>query len=124
MNRVILCGHLGKDPKVGEKNGRAYVLFSLATNEVWFDESGAKHERTDWHWVTCFNGQAKGAQKLQKGDRVLIEGKLRTSRREKEGVEYDAVQVLAEKIDFMKLKSREDIEPEPSELGDDDDVPF
>jgi len=35
MNKVILCGNLGKDPEVREIGENKLATFSLATNEKW-----------------------------------------------------------------------------------------
>ncbi len=48
VNKVILLGNLGADPKVRYTNeGTAVASLSLATNEQWTD--GAKQERVEWH---------------------------------------------------------------------------
>lgn len=72
MNKVILSGNLGKDPK---KNNGGSVYLRIATSEF------AKGERkTSWHDVICFNGQADFAgEYLKSGDRVLVEGRINYS---------------------------------------------
>lgn len=45
INQVILIGHLGQDPEIGEtQGGKLYVAGKLATRE--FEKDGAKR------WVT------------------------------------------------------------------------
>jgi single-strand DNA-binding protein len=123
MNQVLLTGHLGKAPKVGEKNGREFAMFSLATKEVWKDKNGELQEHTDWHWIVVFNGQVQGVRTLKAGDRVLVEGQLRYYQRERDGVEYTACQVLARRVEFQKLKGRGEQQPAEPEI-DLDDIPF
>lgn len=51
VNKVLLVGHLGKDPDVRfTPSGRAMCKFPLATSEVWNTDAG-KQERTEWHRV-------------------------------------------------------------------------
>ena len=56
INKVILVGHLGKDPEVKKTNNDAkYARFTLATTENYKDKvSGEKKEITEWHNIICF----------------------------------------------------------------------
>lgn len=57
VNKVILVGHLGKDPEVRSfPNGGRVANFSVATSETWKDKaSGEKKERTEWHRISVLN---------------------------------------------------------------------
>ncbi len=82
INKVILVGNLGDDPKVSNtNNGTKIVNMNLATSESWKDRStGERKERTEWHRVVIFNpGLADVAEKyLRKGSKVYLEGQLQT----------------------------------------------
>ena len=82
INKVILVGNLGADPKVSNTaNGAKIVHLSIATTDSWKDKlSGEKKERTEWHRVVIFNPQlADVADKyLKKGSKVYLEGQLQT----------------------------------------------
>lgn len=82
VNKVILVGHLGKDPEARSfQSGGEIVNMSLATSERWKDRtSGEQKERTEWHNIVIMNeGLVKVAkQYLRKGGKVYIEGALRT----------------------------------------------
>lgn len=82
LNRVSLIGNLGADPEVrNTQSGPKIVTMSIATSERWKDQSsGETRERTEWHRVVIFNeGLANVAERyLQKGAKVLVEGKLST----------------------------------------------
>ena len=84
INKVILVGNLGADPKVGTtQSGTKVVNLSVATSDSWKDKvSGERKERTEWHRVVVFNPQlADVAEKyLHKGSKVFIEGQLQTRR--------------------------------------------
>lgn len=79
VNKVILIGHLGKDPQVRTLEGDVCVAsFPLATKEV-FMKDGKRVEQTEWHNIILWRGLAEAAGKyLRKGKLVYIEGRLRT----------------------------------------------
>jgi single-strand DNA-binding protein len=114
INKVILVGHLGKDPDVRCLEGNVSVVsFPLATSES-FNKDGRKVEQTEWHNIVMWRGLADVAAKyLQKGKLVYIEGKLRTrSFEDKEGNKKYTTEVVAE--NFTLLGRKTDFENEPS----------
>jgi single-strand DNA-binding protein len=81
VNKVILVGHLGRDPEVRTSQLGKIVQLSLATSERWKDRmSGETKERTEWHRVVIFDEKiGEIAEKyLRKGSLVYLEGELRT----------------------------------------------
>ncbi len=81
LNRVILLGNLGADPELRMTNGGTAVLnIRLATSETYLDRNKQRQERTEWHRVVIWGKRAEALGKiLTKGDRILVEGSLRTS---------------------------------------------
>jgi len=107
INKVILVGHLGKDPEVRYLEGNVSVTsFPLATSES-FNKDGRKVEQTEWHNIVMWRGLADVAAKyLQKGKLVYIEGKLRTrSFEDKEGVKKYTTEIVAENFTLLGRKS-------------------
>lgn len=79
LNKVILRGHIGRDPEVKvTKKGRQIATFFLATRFSWKDEDGEWQIHTDWHRITIFRESTIGWVKniLKKGDMVDVEGRL------------------------------------------------
>ncbi len=108
MNQVFLIGHLGNGPELySTQSGSNYAKFSLASHEAW-GQGEDRRERTDWHQVIAWNGLAESARHLGKGDRVAIRGKLRTSRYEKDGQPRTRVEIEAQEIEFLTVKSFQD----------------
>ena len=102
VNKVILIGHLGKDPEVRYmQNGDAVASFTIATSESWKDKAtGEKQEKTEWHRLTAFRrlGEIVG-EYLQKGSSVYVEGKLVTRKwQDKEGVDRYTTEILADAV--------------------------
>jgi len=80
VNKVILIGHLGKDPEVRHLDSNSVVAnFPLATSESYTNREGNRVEQTEWHNVVLWKRLAEIAEKyLRKGSLVYIEGRLRT----------------------------------------------
>ena len=107
INKVILVGHLGKDPEVRYLEGGVSVAsFPLATTET-FNKDGRKVEQTEWHNIVLWRSLADVAAKfLQKGKLVYIEGKLRTrSFEDKEGHKKYTTEIVAENFTLLGRKS-------------------
>src|SRR5215217_4232367 len=112
INKVILVGHLGKDPEIRYLEGGVSVTsFPLATSET-YNKDGKKVEQTEWHNIVLWRSLADVAAKfLQKGKLVYIEGKLRTRFFEdKEGVKKYTTEIVAE--NFTLLGRKTDFEQE------------
>ena len=82
VNKVILVGNLGKDPKVSTLNsGDKVVSFTLATSESWKDKNtGERREKTEWHNVVVYNENIGRVveQYCKKGSQVYLEGQIQT----------------------------------------------
>uniref|UniRef100_A0A8D8MBT6 Single-stranded DNA-binding protein n=1 Tax=Cacopsylla melanoneura TaxID=428564 RepID=A0A8D8MBT6_9HEMI len=81
INKVILIGYLGKDPKVRYmSNGNAVANFDIATSEIWKDKiTNEQKEKIEWHKIVIFGKLAEIAgEYLKKGSQVYIEGALQT----------------------------------------------
>jgi single-strand DNA-binding protein len=82
VNKVILVGNLGKDPKVSTMNsGDRAVSFTLATSETWKDKNtGERREKTEWHNVVVYNENIGRVveQYCKKGSKVYLEGQIQS----------------------------------------------
>jgi single-strand DNA-binding protein len=80
LNKVMLIGHLGKDPEVRyTASGKAVATFTLATSQQWRDQDGNDQERTEWHRVVAWGrlGEVCG-EYLSKGRQAFIEGRIQS----------------------------------------------
>lgn len=82
VNKVILIGNTGKAPDVKTfDNGGCVAQFSLATTKRGFTTKDGRQipDRTEWHNIVLQNNLAKIAEQyVKKGDKLYIEGELRT----------------------------------------------
>ncbi|MDP3729574.1 MAG: single-stranded DNA-binding protein [bacterium] len=101
LNKVFILGRLTADPQLRSTQGGTQVAsFSMATNRVWNDPSGAKKESTEFHNVVVWGRQAEVAsQFLIKGSLALIEGRLQTREWEgKDGQKRRTTEIVCERI--------------------------
>lgn len=104
VNKAILLGHLGQDPKGAQtQSGNAICSVSLATSRKYKDGQGQVQEETEWHRLTFFGRLAEVAQQyLKKGSCIYVEGRLRTRKyTDKEGIERFQTEVVVEDFKFL-----------------------
>jgi len=121
VNRVILIGHLGRDPEVrNTAAGAPIATLSIATSESWRDKAtGERKEKTEWHRVVIFaEVLAKLSQQyLKKGSKVYLEGKLRTRKwTDQGGVEKYTTEIVLENFDStMVILDKREGGPPPAD---------
>lgn len=104
VNKVILLGHLGKDPEIRViESGKKVASFTLATTETYKDKNGQKVENTEWHNVVFWGPVVDVFEKyVKKGTQIYIEGKLRTrSYDSKEGVKKYITEILGDNMTLL-----------------------
>lgn len=109
VNKVILMGNVGKDPDVKTfDNGGVVAQFPLATTKRGFTTKDGREipERTEWHNIVLSNGLAKIAgQYVKKGDKLYIEGELRTrSYEDNNGVKHFITEVYGYDMEMLSPK--------------------
>lgn len=108
VNKVILIGNLGADPEIRHlQNDVSVANFRIATSETFKDKNtGEKREQTEWHSIVAWRGLANIAEKyLRKGSKVYVEGKLRTRKWEKDGVERYTTEIMADEMTLLDRPS-------------------
>ncbi len=100
LNKVMLLGNLGADPELKmTQGGQAVLKLRIATTETYLDRNQARQERTEWHSVTMWGKRGEALSKfLAKGDRIFVEGSLRTSSYEKDGDKRYRTEINANNI--------------------------
>jgi len=109
INKVILVGHLGKDPEIRyTPNEIAVCSISIATSESYKDKSsGERKTITEWHNIVLWRGLAETSEKyLRKGSQVYIEGKLKTRKWvDKEGITRYSTEIVADVMQMLDRKT-------------------
>jgi single-strand DNA-binding protein len=121
INKVILVGHVGKDPVVRYLDkGVAVASFSLATSESYTNKQGETVTLTEWHNIVLWRALAEVAEKtVKKGTQVYIVGKIKTrSYVDKDGVNKYITEILADTMMTIEKKQPSGYQAEPN--GNDD----
>lgn len=103
----MLIGHLGDEVKMHYfEGGNCIGRFPIATNESFTNrQTGEKVTTTEWHNVVVRNKLAELCEKfLSKGDRVFIEGKIKTRQWEQEGQKRYTTEIHALEMTFLTTK--------------------
>lgn len=80
LNKVMIIGHLGRDPEMRyTPSGRPVTSFSVVTTRAWTSAEGERHEESEWFNVVAWGNLAEICnQYLAKGQQVYVEGRLQT----------------------------------------------
>jgi single-strand DNA-binding protein len=142
INKVILIGHLGDEVKMHYfEGGNAIGRFPVATNETYTNrQTGEKVTTTEWHNIVVRNKLAEICEKyLSKGDKVYLEGRIKTRQWEGEdGGKRYTTEIHVVDMTFLTTKKelnapapKTDAKPlGPSSKGvtknepEEDDLPF
>lgn len=133
LNKVLLIGHLGRDPEMRyTPSGRPVTSFSLATSRNWTTAEGERRSETEWFNIVAWGSLAEiCSQYLKKGHQIYIEGRLQTRRWEdEEGNKRSATEVVArEMIMLGERREKGEGESEAGEaeqfpVGEEEDFPF
>lgn len=122
--KFLAIGNVGKvDIKTLNDNTKVATV-TLATSEKYTDRNGEKHENTEWHNIVCWRKQAELVEKyVKKGDKLFIDGKLRTRKyTNRDGEEKYVTEIVADTIQFLGGKSENAQVSE--DLPPDDDLAF
>ena len=98
-----LIGNLATDVElrdVGEEKKVAGFLLAV--------DRGSRDGGADFVWVTAWDRHGElCAQYLGKGNKVGVEGRLKSRTWEQDGRRRDAIDVVARRVDFLSAPNRE-----------------
>jgi len=105
-NRIILVGNFGGEPEIKTtQSGMKVANISLATNDRRKDKDGNPVDNTQWHRLVFFGKLAElVAQYPRKGGRAYIEGTVRYSTYEKDGVKMYFTDIIVNDVEFLTSK--------------------
>ena len=106
-NRVVLVGNLTRDPELRYiSSGTAVTEIGLAVNDRRKNQSGERGDETQFIDITLWARTAEVASEyLSKGSSVLIEGRLKLDRWEKDGQKQSKLRVVGEKMQMLGGRS-------------------
>ena len=104
INKVILVGHLGKDPEIRyTQSGAAVASLTVATSRSWTNKStNEREEETEWHRIVAWGKLAEFCEKyLSKGRQVYVEGRIQTRSYEKDGIKRYSTEIVADTVQAL-----------------------
>ena len=109
LNKVMLIGHLGDQVKMHYFDDKNCIgRFPIATNETYTNkQTNEKVSNTEWHNIIVRNKAAEVCEKyLKKGDRVYIEGRLKTRKwSDDKGQERYTTEIICSDFTFLTNKN-------------------
>jgi single-strand DNA-binding protein len=126
MNKIMLSGRWSKDIELKFlPDGTAVAKSTIAVDEGYGDK-----KKAHFFNVTMWKKTAEAVANYSgKGKKVLIEGRLQQRSWEKDGLKQYAIEVVAEQVEFLEMKTGEtkkDVFADESKIVDisDNDLPF
>ena len=107
-NLFQFIGNLTRDTKLrqSDSGGGSWATFDLAVDRTWRDQSGSRHDASDFFRIKCFNALADNAGKyLGKGSKVFVQGRIEPTKSEKDNRTDYGFDFIAEKITYIETKS-------------------
>lgn len=104
INKVILIGHLGRDPEARELGENSILTsLSLATTRRYKGRDGEYVDETEWHRVVFFGRTAEVARDyLKKGSQAYVEGRIHTRKyTDKDGTERSVTEIVGETLQLL-----------------------
>lgn len=109
LNKVMLIGHTGDEVKMNYFEGGGCIgRFPLATNETYTNKTtGERVSNTEWHNIVVRNKGAEICEKyLKKGDKVYIEGRIKTRKwQDDQGNDRYSTEVQCTDFTFLTPKT-------------------
>lgn len=137
--RITIIGNLGRDPEMRYlPSGQAVTNISVATNRRYTDSNGQRVDETAWFRVSVWGNQAENVnQYLQKGSKVLVEGRLRPDPEtggprvytRGDGSSGASFEITAQRVLFLSTREEDQAYQSQQDSGggdsiDEDDIPF
>jgi single-strand DNA-binding protein len=124
VNRVTLMGNVTKDPDLRyTPSGAAVISFGLATNrrykkgEEWVDE-------VSFHNIVVWQSAEQLAQRIKKGTRIYIEGRLNTRSWDgQDGKKNYKTEVVSDKVILIARYEGSNDQSQTSNSGSNEPVP-
>ncbi|WP_299102393.1 single-stranded DNA-binding protein [uncultured Winogradskyella sp.] len=109
LNKVMLIGNLGDEVKMHYFDDKNCVgRFPIATSESYVSkQTNERITNTEWHNIVVRNKAAEICEKyLSKGDKVYIEGKIKTRKwTDDKGMERYSTEIQCDEFTFLTPKN-------------------
>jgi single-strand DNA-binding protein len=107
----MIIGNLGRDPEMRyTPSGQAVTQFTVAVNRNYRDSNNEWQEETEWFRVVVWREAAeRAAERLRKGSKVYVEGRLQTRQWEdREGQKRYTTELVAQTVTPLDARPRDE----------------
>ena len=116
VNKVILIGNVGQDPKITYyEGGNCVAQLSLATTEKGYTlQNGTQiPDRTEWHNLVFRGKLGEVVDKyVHKGDKLYAEGKIRTrSYDDQAGIKRYVTEIFVDNMEMLTPRQAASVQP-------------
>ncbi len=105
LNVTVLMGRLVRAPII-RNNGSKMGFFYIASNRRYRDKADVAQEETAFVACKCFGGWTDALARHQKGDMVMVEGRLRTEAWNNEGTSRSQLILVCDSVQFVVPEPR------------------
>ena len=108
LNSVNIVGNLTRDPEIKyTTSGRAVCNLSLANNRV-YSKNGERQQEVSYFDIEVWGNVPENCAKyLTRGSGIIVEGRLRQDRWEKDGKTQSRVRIVANNVHFLPKRGQE-----------------
>ena len=105
-NKVLLIGNFRADVKLPHFDEQNCIgRFPIATTESYISRTGERITETEWHNIVTRNKLAELCDRyLKKGDKVFVEGRIKTRKWDDNGQTRYTTEIVANSIEFLTPK--------------------
>lgn len=130
LNNAVIMGRLTSDPELrSTQSGVAVTRFTVAVDRGYVKQG--EERKADFINVVAWRSTAEFVTKyFGKGSMIAVQGSIQTGTYEKDGIKRATFEIVADNVSFCggkENKSDSQVTPnnfEPTEIDDDDDLPF
>ncbi len=126
LNKVMIIGHLGRDPEMRyTPTGRPVTTFIVATNRSWNKSDGERQSETEWFNVVAWGSLAEICkQYLTKSQQVYVEGRLQTRHWEdNDGKHHTSIEIVANEMIILGDRKETFQAEDDNSFEEKDDIP-
>ncbi len=107
LNSVNLMGNLTRDPEIKRiPSGKTVCNLAIANNRV-FVKNGEKVSEVSYFDIEVWGSAGENCAKyLTKGNGIIVEGRLKQERWEKDGKAHSHVRITASAVHFLPKKQK------------------
>ncbi len=117
LNVTVLMGRLVRAPII-RNNGSKMGFFSIASNRHYRDKTDVFQEETAFVPCKCFGGWTDALARHQKGDMVMVEGRLRTETWNNDGASRSQLILVCDSVQFVVPEPRPQNQSKPNDAGE------